>query len=547
MELDEETAVLASGTVWQNIGSIAVKLVSFIYTIIIARMVSQEEIGLFYFGLSIVGLIGIVADFGISQTVQRYVPYYLGKNERTAASRVVCITIVLGTALLVAAALLAFFLAPAAGQFFGNPALVPILTLLAVYLCVNQTFTITQSILASLKQMKQRSISSNLQNVLKIALTLAFIAVLGPNARALTLAFILSFIIGTAYLLMALYRSLKELDLPAPSGTGWYGPYLREMLPFGLTMVSISMFGALITYTDRVMLGYLLQSNVNAQIAIYTLATSLATIVALLAGSITVILLPVASGLVSKSSTDKITKATQTSLRWILFSSVPFAVFFAAFAAPSLRVLYGANYEPGALSLALFSIGMLFYLMGSVQSTLIAAHRLVKLELIAFICGAVVNVVLNALLIPQFGINGSSFAGMVSLMVVAGINHIYAARRFNFSIPLSIWKNLFAGAIVLVLLIGLEQVSYNWLVNLPIPVSSLSVLGGVADKIVKLAILSIFFAIGSLAYLILLNLMHLFEHEDRHVFERLLAKTGLPAGWRARISKMVFWHLPREA
>ncbi len=547
MELDEETAVLASGTMWQNIGSIAVKLVSFIYTIIIARLISTEEVGLFYFGLGLVGLVGIVADFGISQTVVRYLPFHLGKNDRLGASRVVCLNIVLGTALLVVAAMLAFVLAPAAGQFFGNPALVPVLTLLAVYLCVNQTFGIAMSILVALKKMKQRSIGSNLQNVLKIILTLAFVWLLGPNARALTFAFILSFVIGTAYLLTVLYRSLKELDLPPPSGTGWYGPYLREMLPFGLTMVSISMFGALITYTDRVMLGYLLKGDTYTQIGIYTFATSLASMVAVLASSITVILLPVASGLVSKSGTERIHKAAQTSLRWILFSSVPFAVFFAAFAAPFLRVLYGAEYEPGALSLAFFSIGTLFYLLGSVQSILIAAHRLVKLELVAFICGAAVNVILNALLIPRFGINGSSFAGMVSLIVVAGIHHYYASRRFNFSIPLSIWKNLFAGAIVLVLLIGLEQVSYNYLVNLPLQFSTGSILGGVADKIVKLAILSIFFGIGSLAYLILLNLMGLFEHEDRHVFDGLLAKTGLPVSWRVRISKMVFWHLPREA
>jgi O-antigen/teichoic acid export membrane protein len=312
-------------------------------------------------------------------------------------------------------------------------------------------------------------------------------------------------------------------------------------------MVGISMFGAFLAYSDRVLLGYLLRGDANAQIAIYTLATSLASMVALLAGSITTMLLPVTSGLVSQRSTERITKATQTSLRWILFSTIPFAVFFSAFAAPSLRVLYGAAYEPGALALMLFSIGTLLSMLGAVQGILIAAHRMVKLELTAFIIGAIVNVVLNVLLIPSFGINGSAFASMVSMIVVAVISHFYASRRFGFSIPVSVYKNLLAGALVFLLLLALEQASYGYLVNLPLQISDGSLVMNIMDKVAKVAILSIFFAIGSLAYLVLINVMRLFEREDRHVFDGLLAKTGLPAAWRARISRIVFWHLRLEA
>lgn len=548
MELDEETAALASGTLWQNAGNIAMKLVSFVYTVLVARLVSQEEVGLFYFALSLVGIITIFADFGLSQTVQRYVPYYLGKGERMAASRVLALSVLLSTALLLAVTVIAFFAAPSLAGVFNNPGLGPVLAFLAIYLCINQCFNIASSVLVALKQMRERSIGANLQNLLKLAFTIALVAVLGPNARALAAAFMLSFIAGAFYLLWALRTALRRLDLPPPSGFGWCVPMLADILPFGLTMVSISMFGVFIGYTDRVLLGYLLPLGANVQIAIYSFAINLASLAGLFAASITIILLPVASGLISHPDATRIHKAARTSMRWMLFSALPLAAFLAAFSAPLLRVVYGAAYEPGALSLSIFTIGTVFFLLGTVQGTLIAAHRLVRLELKAFMAGAAVNIILNLLLIPRFGINGSAFAGLVCFAVIAWVNQHYAARRFGFSIPSSVWKNLLAGALVGLLLFALEQASYGYVVGFHLfTVPGSSVAAGVMDKAASAALLSVFFCIGSLAYLVLLNLMRLFEREDRRVFEKIAAKAGLPHPAAARLADWVFWNLPGTA
>ncbi|VVB57128.1 Polysaccharide biosynthesis protein [uncultured archaeon] len=548
MEISEETSALAKGTIWQNIGSIGIKLVSFFYTILIARLVSQDEVGLFYFGISLAGIVGILADFGISQTVQRYVPFYLGKGDKVSARRIIHLSIVLGSLLMLLAAAVFFLAAPDISAFFSNPGLLPLLAILAVYLLINQAFNIAKSVLASLQMMKERSVGDNVQNVLKVLLTLALIFTMGPSAAALTWAFLLSFAAALFYLFWALYRALKKVQLlpPAP-GHDWYLPLLRETLPFGLTMVSILMFTVLLTYTDRVMLGYLLQTDANAQIAIYALATSLATMIPTMAGSVVGILLPVASGLAGRAEMERINKAAQTSLRWVIFSSVPLAAFLAAFAAPSLTVLYGASYEPGALSLMLFCLGLFLYLLGTVQSTLIAAHRLVKLELTAFAAGALANIALNWVLVPPFGISGSAFASMVSLALIALINHFYATREFGFRFPPTLWRHLLSAALLFAFLFGLEQVSYPYLIHLPIPISDGSLLLGTLDKVVKAAVLGVFFGIGGLAYLLLLNLLRLFEHEDRHVFEKIVSKMGVPAKWRGHLSALVFWSLPKAA
>lgn len=546
MELDEETSTLASGALWQNVGSIAMKAVSFIYTIIIARLVSQEEVGLFYFALALVGVIGTFSDFGISQTVQRYVPFYLGKGDKISAGRVIFLTATLGAVMAALVSSATFFGSAFIASIFENPALGPVISLLAVYLAINQTVNISQSLLASLKLMRERAIGGNIQNASKLALTIGTVALLGPNATSLAWAFLLSFISGAAYLIFALVRALRGLNLPKISGTSWCAPMLREVMPFGLMMVGISTFGILITYTDRTMLGYMLKSDANVQIAIYSISTSLASLSHILAGSITIILLPVASGLAGGRDTKKLAKAAHTSIRWLLFSSVPIVAFLAAFAAPMLRLLYGAPYEPGALSLALFAAGYLLFFLGSVQATLIAAHRLVRLELAAFASGLAVNVLFNALLIPIFGISGAAFSSLMSFGAISAINHYYAVRQFKFQFPHSAWKNLFAGVLVFALLFALQSASYQMLtsVTIDLPFGEIGAL--VADKTIKLGLLLVFFAAGCLAYLLLLNSLRLLKPEDMGVFDKITSKLGIPESIRGRLSSAVFFSIRKE-
>jgi len=541
MELDEETAVMASGTMWQNISNLVVKFASFIYTILIARLVAQEEVGLFYFGLSIIGIMGIFADFGLATAVQRYVPYHLGRKEKAIANQIIRFAVVFGTAALVVGSLLTYYLAYDFALFFHNPSLEPVLRLLSVQLSIYAAFNILTSLLIAFKQMKCVSFGYGMQNILKIATLLALIFTLGADARTLSIAHMLSFIIPCFYLMWELRKPLASVDVAQRFSLASYWPIAKEIIPFGLTIVGIVLFSNLIAYTDRVMLGYFLQSDVNAQIAIYTIATSFAGLVVIFAGSVLPIFLPVVSELIGKGDKAQVNKISQTALRWVMFSSIPIAAFICSFSALILRVLYGAAYEAGAWALAFFALGTLFSVMGSVQRTALAGMRLVRIEMISMVCGALTNVALNLILIPAYGINGAAFSSMLAFGVMTLVNHHYACKHLGFIFPSSIWRNLLAGAMVLALLAGIQTLVYDSLINLPLQISDGSLAMGVMDKVVKTAILCIFLALGGLLYLVLVNLLHLFEHEDRVVFSRILGKFGVPKEWQNRIARAVFW------
>jgi len=79
--------------------------------------------------------------------------------------------------------------------------------------------------------------------------------------------------------------------------------------------------------------------------------------------------------------------------------------------------LYGAAYRESATVLTIHIWCGLFMSLGLASGSWIMAEKRVKLNLYRNLCGAAVNVILNLLLIPQFGPIGASCATLSSLIV----------------------------------------------------------------------------------------------------------------------------------
>ena len=542
VEIDEETRIIAHGTVWQNAASIFFKLVSFIYTVVIARMVSQEEVGVFYFGLGLVGLVIVFSDAGLSSALVRYVPYYLGKKDARSAQKAIALVISVCGILSVIFAAALYLFAGSIAAFFANPPLARVLPILAIYILVMQAYNILGNLLIAFKRVKEASISSNIQNLSKLVMTVVLIWALGPNSDALTVAYAGSFAVTAIYLF---YEARKSLSgLADGGGIGW-SQFLgmgREMLPFGLTMILVVFIWSIIGYTDRVLLGYMLEVDANRQIAIYTLATGLAGLSGIFAGSVTAIFYPVVSELVGKEDTKMVNKISQTAFKWVLFSSLPVTAFLIAFGGHLLRAAYGAAYEPGYLALVLFAAGVFASLAGSVQRTALAGMRMLKIELIVVSFAALLNILLNVLLIPLYGITGSALASAIALVAMTVLNQHYAHKLIGFSIPKSAWKNLAAGVVAFGALLLLQPLAQDLDRLLPASVGEGSVLFMVLEKGMKVAALGIFFVAGALVYLVSLNLLRVFEREDAAVLRRMLGKTGAPDWARGIAMRAVFWN-----
>lgn len=110
------------------------------------------------------------------------------------------------------------------------------------------------------------------------------------------------------------------------------------------------------------------------------------------------------------------------------------------FANMTVDVLYGAQYQQGALVLSIYVFTNLFINLGVAQGLWLLNERRAIFSLINALVGAVVAVTGNWLFIPQFGIAGVAIVAVFAQLVsTVFMNLIFSRRIFHMQIRSLVW------------------------------------------------------------------------------------------------------------
>ena len=516
---------VAWGSFWGLVGTIALKVVSFAYAIYVARAFSQENVGLFYLSISVIGLIGFWRNLGLPAALQRYVPYFESKKQGGKAISLLKISLAANALLGVLLFALIFLLADPIGAIYQSPGLADGLRLLAAYVLFENLFNVSISFLQGRGDIKSNQFLNNMQNIIKLVLTVALFTVFGATLFTLSAAFILAY---AAVFLMSIPMLLRSVPtLPSSGEKMSASEVLREVLPFGITLTIVQTFWILISSTDRALLGYFGNSaNSIETVAIYSIASQLALTIMVFPSAVGNIFLPVISRLAGKDDHATMRKVMQTSQRWILFVTIPIALATMAFAGEMLSVFYGSAYRPGANAMSIFILGLLFSVLAYPMSLALAGMRLVKLELYVAIACAIVNVALNILLIPYFGMEGASAASAAAFLISALMFERYGRQYLDYRTPRGVYKLFVAGAVAFAAIMLLKPLA-------PIMVSTVPAIGSgelavYSSKFAYLAVLGVMGCIGLVIFGAVALLLRTFKHEDVDLLRSVAKKAFLP-------------------
>jgi PST family polysaccharide transporter len=108
--------------------------------------------------------------------------------------------------------------------------------------------------------------------------------------------------------------------------------------------------------------------------------------------------------------------------------SLTLAVPIAFLSVPLIRLVYGAKYLDAGPVLAVHIWASLFVFLGSAQEAWNVAEGLLRLSLYRTLCGAVINVGLNLVLIPRYGSLGAAWATVVSYAFAAVFGNLLDRR-----------------------------------------------------------------------------------------------------------------------
>ncbi|MBA7659548.1 lipid II flippase MurJ [subsurface metagenome] len=247
----------------------------------------------------------------------------------------------------------------------------------------------------------------NLKQVITTIASLAsivlFLIILKLNVLGAVLSNICIGVISFLYSYF-LVKRLTKIKIRA-SAVDW--GFLKKSLAFGFKGYVGNLMSFLIYRLDMFLITFFLGTT---QLGYYSLAVGLVEKIWLIPGSIAAVLLPRLTS-TTKTEARKITPVVcRHTLLWVILAGL--FMYFAA--KPLINLLYGVAFAPSVLPLLILIPGILTVSMGKVLASDILSkgkpHYAMMLAFVAFI----VNVVLNIILIPRWGIAGAAFASTVS-------------------------------------------------------------------------------------------------------------------------------------
>jgi O-antigen/teichoic acid export membrane protein len=198
-------------------------------------------------------------------------------------------------------------------------------------------------------------------------------------------------------------------DRDVPTARGQFLAFWRFTLP--RTIGSIAQM--VLQRADVVLIGIL---RGPAEAAVYAAATRFLVFGQLGGGAISTTIQPKISALMAKGDRGGARLVYRTATVWLILLTWPIYLLFCVFSTDLLRV-FGSSYTVGAPVIVVLSLTMLVATAcGAVDVVLVMAGRS-SWTMANAIVALAVNLVLNLLLIPPFGIMGAAVAWAVAILI----------------------------------------------------------------------------------------------------------------------------------
>jgi O-antigen/teichoic acid export membrane protein len=211
-------------------------------------------------------------------------------------------------------------------------------------------------------------------------------------------------------------------------------------------MITLNM---IISWTDTLMLGYFKTAEV---VGLYNAANPLAQLISVPLAALALIYIPIATGLYSKNLMAELRRNYTILTKWIVFLTLPIFLVLCLFPEAVLNLLFGSTYIAAAPALRILSFGFIIStLLGPNGNTLMALGES-RFLMWSALAAAIVNVLLNIVLIPPMGIVGAAVASLVSLGVA---NIIYSVKLYSLCRAQPLSKNLLKPVIASIALVAL--------------------------------------------------------------------------------------------
>jgi len=201
----------------------------------------------------------------------------------------------------------------------------------------------------------------------------------------------------------------------------------KQSLGYGLKIYLVGIFAVLVLKVDLYMVNFFKGAT---EAGLYSLVSSFGDVFFLLPYSIAFVILP---KITSQEDTDK-GHSIANYFRFTFYLSLILAVGVALFIKPTIQLLYGPTFLPSAETIIIILPGLICWALVAILGQYFAATSFNVKIIIGWLLAFLLNIVLNYLYIPQYGMKAAAVTSDLSYFFI--LIYIFILFKKETKIPL---------------------------------------------------------------------------------------------------------------
>lgn len=231
--------------------------------------------------------------------------------------------------------------------------------------------------------------------------------------------FVVSYLAAELIAFVALVHSLRG----SPLARGFSFQRLRSYLPFMLPLVPNAILFWLMESSDRYVIGTF---RGLAEVAEYSLAYTLGAIILTLWSPVGLLILPRAAALWDRRRLDRLSLLFELLVRCAIVLGVAAVIGLAFLARDIVPLLSSATYLNAAPIVGIVAAAYLCYVLLNAYNYLVLIGDRGLLITVVMGAAAILNLALNIVFVPRFGILAAALSTAASYLILAGAARVIA-------------------------------------------------------------------------------------------------------------------------
>ena len=406
-------------------------IVPLITTPYLSRVLGAEKIGIYSYTLSITTYFILFGSLGVAMYGQREIAYLQDKkHERTKTFFEILIMrgITLGISLII------FYFVFASHGEYSMYYKILILEIIANCIDISWFFQ-------GLEEFKKTVIRNSIVKIVSVICIFVFV----KNQNDLIKYFfiyVISTFLGNVSLWMYLPRYIEKINIKELK----IFKHLKPTIGLFIPQIAIQVY----TVLDKTMIGSIIEDK--SEVGYYEQAQKIVKLLITVATSLGTVMVPRMANTFANGDHKKLKEYMMKSFQFVLVLALPLMFGTISVARKFVPVFYGAGYDKVIYLLIVISpILLAIGLSNVVGMQYLLPTKKQKEFTISVTLGAIVNVILNAVLINLWKSIGASIATVIAEFTVTGIQFYLARKEISIIEVLKIAKNYFIASLIMFL------------------------------------------------------------------------------------------------